>query len=208
MKIDLQKTTLSTAVLVTFYAIFRIVQKCCMWSGIHFWLHHPIRGHIVGRGIDMLFDLCIAVLLLAIWANRNQMPKLSDKWKHVRNILVFALGYLLIFQIQITCHYPLWCSRIFFYTLWLIPIVYVAALWMFYVQTKTAETYALSNPREALVLWTAILLLVSVAVGIVLVVLWYDNTTEWLDRWHWRIPLIISAIAKLLFILFLTIKNK
>ena len=208
MKIDLQKTTLTTAVLTTIYAAFRIVQKCCWWSGIHFWLHHPIRGHIVGHGIDMLFDLCVAFFLLALWLNRNQLPAPADKWKHMRNLLVVALVYLLIFQIQITCHYSLWCSGIFFYTLWLIPVVYVAALWMFYRQTKTAEKYSLSKSRAALVLWTAILLLVSVVVGIVLVVLWYENTTEWLDKWHWRVPLIISAIAKLLFILFLTVKNK
>ena len=178
MKINLQKTTLTTFVLATIYAVFRIVQKCCWWSGIHFWLHHPIRGHIIGHGIDMLLDLCIAIFLLALWANRNQLPVLTEKWKPMRNLLVFSLGYLLIFQIQMICNYPLWCSRIFYYTLWLIPVVYVAALWMLHRQTKNAETYTLSKSRATLVLWTAFLLIAGVVVGMVLVVLWYNNTTK------------------------------
>lgn len=208
MKIDLSKTTLVTVVIATVYAVCRIVQKCCWWAGVHFWLNHPIRGHIAGHGIDMIFNLCIAIFLWTLWQNRNQLPTPADKWKHIRNLLVFALGYLLIFQIQMISHYPLWCLRIFFYTLWALPVVYVAALWMFYGQVNNAETYTLSKSRAALVLWTAILLLASVAVGIILVILWYTNTTEWLDRWHWRIPMIISAIAKLFFIFFLNVKNK
>ena len=64
MKIDLKKCTLSTAVLITIYAVFRLVRKCCWLAGAHIWLHHPIRSHVVGNGIEMLFYLCTAVFLL------------------------------------------------------------------------------------------------------------------------------------------------
>ena len=208
MKIDLRKSTLSTAVIISLYAIFRIVRQCCLWSGIHFWLHHPIRGHMVGHGIDLLMDVCIAIFLLAVLVNRNRLPELSGRWKVMRNILVFSLGYLMIFQMQMICNYPLWCSRIFYHTLWLIPIVYVGAIWLFAKQSQTTETYTLSPTRASLVLWTAILLMAGVFVGMVLMALWYMNTTEWLDKWHWRIPLLIKVISELIFILFLTFKNK
>lgn len=203
MKTNLKITTLSTAILVTLYAVWCIVRKCCVWSGVHFWMLHPIRDHIVGQGIDWLIDLCIAIFLGVLWTNRNRVPRPHAKWKSMRYLLVFSLGYLLIFQIQMICHYPMWCSRIFIYTLWLLPMVYAVALWMFCGQIGTAETYSLSKSRASFLLLSAVLLATSVLLGFVLITLWYYNATEWSDRWHWRIPLIISVAGKIALIFFL-----
>ena len=154
--------------------------------------------------------MCIAIFLLGVWTNRYQLPARTKQWNHMRNILVLSLGYLLIFQIQFICSYPMSISDIFMYTLWIIPVVYASAIWMFYRQTKNseAETYCLSNMRATLLFYAAVLLIIGVVVEIILCVLWYNDATIWYDRWHTRIPAIITAVSEILLVLFLIIKNK
>jgi len=211
MKLDLQKYTLFTAIFVTIYVLFRVVRKCYAWAGIYLWLDHPIRAQLVGLGTELLFYAVIALFFLAIWANRNCLPKPDSQWTPTRYIMAFSLIYLLIFQAQMICSYPISYSRVFYYTLWIISVIYVEAIWMFYKQTKslqTGNTYSLSKTRASLVLWTAFLLLASVLVGIVFAVLWWSIDAEWIHRWHWRIPTMITAVSEILLILFLTVKNK
>ncbi len=169
---------------------------------------HPIRVQIVNDGIAMLVSLAVASFLFALWKNRDRLPVLSSKWKQGRNILVLALAYVSIFQMQIIYHYPMYAYPIFMYLLWLCPAVYAGALWMYFGQLDTKETYTLSNTRALLLLLTSILLIVGVIAGVVLYVLWYNDTTLWLDRWHHRIPMIISVTSKIVLIFFLCIKNK
>ena len=101
-------------------------------------------------------------------------------------------------------------SDIFSYTLWIIPIIYAIAIWMFYRQTRStgSETYCLSNTRAALLFSAAVLLIIGVVVGIILYVLWHNDATIWYDRWHTRIPAIITAVSEILLVLFFTLKNK
>jgi hypothetical protein len=208
MKIDLKKSTLCTSVIVTLYAVYRIIAKCFSWAGAPIMVGHPIRVQIVNDGIAMLVSLAVASFLFALWKNRDRLPVLSSKWKQGRNILVLALAYVSIFQMQIIYHYPMYAYPIFMYLLWLCPAVYAGALWMYFGQLDTKETYTLSNTRALLLLLTSILLIVGVIAGVVLYVLWYNDTTLWLDRWHHRIPMIISVTSKIVLIFFLCIKNK
>jgi hypothetical protein len=208
MKIDLKKSTLCTTAMVTLYAVYRIIAKCFSWAGAPIMAGHPIRVQIVNDGIAMLVSLAVASFLFALWKNRDRLPVLSSKWKQGRNILVLALAYVSIFQMQIIYHYPMYAYPIFMYLLWLCPAVYAGALWMYFGQLDTKETYTLSNTRALLLLLTSILLIVGVIAGVVLYVLWYNDTTLWLDRWHHRIPMIISVTSKIVLIFFLCIKNK
>lgn len=208
MKIDLKKSTLCTTAMVTLYAVYRIIAKCFSWAGAPIMVGHPIRVQIVNDGIAMLVSLAVASFLFALWKNRDRLPVLSSKWKQGRNILVLALAYVSIFQMQIIYHYPMYAYPIFMYLLWLCPAVYAGALWMYFGQLDTKETYTLSNTRALLLLLTSILLIVGVIAGVVLYVLWYNDTTLWLDRWHHRIPMIISVTSKIVLISFLCIKNK
>jgi hypothetical protein len=208
MKIDLKKSTLCTTAMVTLYAVYRIIAKCFSWAGAPIMVRHPIRVHIVNDGIAMIVSLAVASFLFALWKNRDRLPVLSSKWKQGRNILVLALAYVSIFQMQIIYHYPMYAYPIFMYLLWLCPAVYAGALWMYFGQLDTKETYTLSNTRALLLLLTSILLIVGVIAGVVLYVLWYNDTTLWLDRWHHRIPMIISVTSKIVLIFFLCIKNK
>ena len=208
MKIDLKKSTLCTTAMVTLYAVYRIIAKCFSWAGAPIMVGHPIRVQIVNDGIAMLVSLAVASFLFALWKNRDRLPVLSSKWKQGRNILVLALAYVSIFQMQIIYHYPMYAYPIFMFLLWLCPAVYAGALWMYFGQLDTKETYTLSNTRALLLLLTSILLIVGVIAGVVLYVLWYNDTTLWLDRWHHRIPMIISVTSKIVLIFFLCIKNK
>lgn len=208
MKIDLKKSTLCTTAMVTLYAVYRIIAKCFSWAGAPIMVGHPIRVQIVNDGIAMLVSLAVASFLFALWKNRDRLPVLSSKWKQGRNILVLALAYVSIFQMQIIYHYPMYAYPIFMYLLWLCPAVYAGALWMYFGQLDAKETYTLSNTRALLLLLTSILLIVGVIAGVVLYVLWYNDTTLWLDRWHHRIPMIISVTSKIVLIFFLCIKNK
>lgn len=208
MKIDLKKSTLCTTAMVTLYAVYRIIAKCFSWAGAPIMAGHPIRVQIVNDGIAMIVSLAVASFLFALWKNRDRLPVLSSKWKQGRNILVLALAYVSIFQMQIIYHYPMYAYPIFMYLLWLCPAVYAGALWMYFGQLDTKETYTLSNTRALLLLLTSILLIVGVIAGVVLYVLWYNDTTLWLDRWHHRIPMIISVTSKIVLIFFLCIKNK
>jgi hypothetical protein len=194
--------------MVTLYAVYRIIAKCFSWAGAPIMAGHPIRVQIVNDGIAMLVSLAVASFLFALWKNRDRLPVLSSKWKQGRNILVLALAYVSIFQMQIIYHYPMYAYPIFMYLLWLCPAVYAGALWMYFGQLDTKETYTLSNTRALLLLLTSILLIVGVIAGVVLYVLWYNDTTLWLDRWHHRIPMIISVTSKIVLIFFLCIKNK
>lgn len=208
MKIDLKKSTLCASVIVTLYAVYRIIAKCFSWAGAPIMAGHPIRVQIVNDGIAMIVSLAVASFLFALWKSRDRLPVLSSKWKQGRNILVLALAYVSIFQMQIIYHYPMYAYPIFMYLLWLCPAVYAGALWMYFGQLDTKETYTLSNTRALLLLLTSILLIVGVIAGVVLYVLWYNDTTLWLDRWHHRIPMIISVTSKIVLIFFLCIKNK
>ena len=208
MKIDLKKSTSCTTAMVTLYAVYRIIAKCFSWAGAPIMAGHPIRVQIVNDGIAMIVSLAVASFLFALWKNRDRLPVLSSKWKQGRNILVLALAYVSIFQMQIIYHYPMYAYPIFMYLLWLCPAVYAGALWMYFGQLDTKETYTLSNTRALLLLLTSILLIVGVIAGVVLYVLWYNDTTLWLDRWHHRIPMIISVTSKIVLIFFLCIKNK
>lgn len=208
MKIDLKKSTLCTTAMVTLYAVYRIIAKCFSWAGAPIMAGHPIRVQILNDGIAMIVSLAVASFLFALWKNRDRLPVLSSKWKQGRNILVLALAYVSIFQMQIIYHYPMYAYPIFMYLLWLCPAVYAGALWMYFGQLDTKETYTLSNTRALLLLLTSILLIVGVIAGVVLYVLWYNDTTLWLDRWHHRIPMIISVTSKIVLIFFLCIKNK
>ena len=208
MKIDLKKSTLCTTAMVTLYAVYRIIAKCFSWAGAPIMVEHPIRVQIVNDGIAMIVSLAVASFLFALWKNRDRLPVLSSKWKQGRNILVLALAYVSIFQMQIIYHYPMYAYPIFMYLLWLCPAVYAGALWMYFGQLDAKETYTLSTPCALLLLLTSILLIVGVIAGVVLYVLWYNDTTLWLDRWHHRIPMIISVTSKIVLIFFLCIKNK
>lgn len=208
MKIDLKKSTLCTTAMVTLYAVYRIIATCFSWAGAPIMAGHPIRVQIVNDGIAMIVSLAVASFLFALWKNRDRLPVLSSKWKQSRNILVLALAYVSLFQMQIIYHYPMYAYPIFMYLLWLCPAVYAGALWMYFGQLDAKETYTLSNTRALLLLLTSILLIVGVIAGVVLYVLWYNDTTLWLDRWHHRIPMIISVTSKIVLIFFLCIKNK
>ena len=62
--------------------------------------------------------------------------------------------------------------------------------------------------RATLLFYAAVLLIIGVVVEIILCVLWYNDATIWYDRWHTRIPAIITAVSEILLVLFLIIKNK
>ncbi len=208
MRIDLKKSTLCTAVMVSLYAVYRFVTQCFSWAGTPVMAGHPIRVQIVNDGIEMLVLLFVASFLLSVWTHRRQLPAPSPKWVHGRNILVFALAYVSVYQIQLVCHYPMYAYPVFTYLLWLCPLAYAGALWLYLGQMDSGETYALSDSRARLLSLTAILLFVGIAAGVVLYALWYNDATLWLDRWHHRIPMMIAIAGKIALILFLCTGNK
>ncbi|MBQ7210136.1 MAG: hypothetical protein IJS05_04495 [Paludibacteraceae bacterium] len=211
MKTNLKKETLATAILFTFYAAYYFISRLYSWTGVPLFVHHPIKGAIIGSTVNIVLDLCIAFLFFAIWTNRNKLPQTDKSWRSYAFIVVCTLAYKLIYQMQMILSYPLHCSNIFIYTLWICPFLQATALWIYYAQIKTKEdnmVYSLNKTRSWLILSIAILLLTCAVVSLILMIIWYNNPTEWLVRWYWRIPMIITALSEILLILFLTLKNK
>lgn len=211
MKLTLKNSTLSAAVVMSLYAAYRVVTKCLSWAGIHLFMQHPVRGEFVGELIEVGMLFFVALFFFALWANRNQLPVLTDKWKNIRmltSIVIALIVYELIMQIQMICTYPVSISHIFYNTSWLCPIIFAVALWLFYAQVKALPAqsgyYVLSNYKAALVLCVAILLILSITASIILYGIWYHIDSEWLYRWHWRIPLIFKVAAELCIILSIT----
>lgn len=211
MKIDLRKSTLSAAIVLSLYAAYRVVTKCLSWAGIHLFAQHPVRGEYVGELIEAGMLFFVALFFFAVWTNRNKLPKLNNKWKSIRLLITLTIVYEFIMQLQMICTYPVSISHIFYNTVWLCPVIFAVVLWLYYVPVKALPAQSgyrvLRHYQSTLILCVVILLILSVIASIILYGIWYNIDAEWLYRWHWRIPLMIKAVGEILFILFLTIKN-
>lgn len=208
MKLTLKNSTLSAAIVLSLYAVYRVVIECLSWAGIHLFANHPVRGEFVGELIGIVMLLFVALFFFALWANRDKLPVLNEKWKGFRLLLSCAIAYQLIMHLQMICTYPVSISFIFYNTVWLCPIVFAVVIWLYYEPVKALSSqsgyHVFSNYQAYLVLGIAILLITSIIASIILYGIWYNIDTEWLYRWHWRIPLIFKVAAELGMILSFT----
>ena len=208
MKLTLKNSTLIAAIVLSLYAMYRVVAKCLSWAGIHLFMQHPVRGEFVGEIIEVGMLLFVALFFLALWANRDKLPVLIDKWKGIRLFVAFTIVYELIMQLQMICTYPVNISQVFYNTVWLCPVILAVILWLYYVQVKALSMQSnycvLSNYKASLVLCVVILLVLSIIASIILYGIWCNIDSEWLYRWHWRMPLIFKVVAGLCIILSFT----